>query len=342
MTPTMPNRYPRRSVALMVAVILLMAIPVLAQQGGGSQTGAGEPAASLSEPVRETAAEDGTTLPWWAWSLILFVFCFAMGILAVMAGVGGGVLYVPLVAGFFPFHIDFVRATGLLIALSGALAAGPGLLKARLASLRLALPCALFASLGGVAGALIGLRMDPSVLQIALGVCVLAVVLLMLVARNVEIPEVLRSDRLSAGLNIGGAYFEESQNRSIPWRIHRTPLGLVMFIGVGFVAGMFGLGAGWASVPVLNLVMGVPLKLAVGSSVFMISINGAAAAWIYLNGGCWMPVMAVPSILGLMLGTSLGVKLLGRSRPRSIRYVIILVMVFAGVRSLLRGLGVWP
>ena len=32
-----------------------------------------------------------------------------LGVLAVMAGVGGGVLYVPLVSGFFPFHIDFVR-----------------------------------------------------------------------------------------------------------------------------------------------------------------------------------------------------------------------------------------
>ena len=41
-----------------------------------------------------------------------------------MAGVGGGVLYVPLVSGFFPFHIDFVRGVGLMVALAGALAAG--------------------------------------------------------------------------------------------------------------------------------------------------------------------------------------------------------------------------
>jgi hypothetical protein len=56
-------------------------------------------------------------------------FCLVLGILAVMAGVGGGVLYVPLVSGFFPFHIDFVRGVGLMVALAGALAAGPGLLR---------------------------------------------------------------------------------------------------------------------------------------------------------------------------------------------------------------------
>ncbi|MBT4201401.1 MAG: sulfite exporter TauE/SafE family protein, partial [Desulfobacula sp.] len=55
----------------------------------------------------------GGDKPWWFWPLVLFFFCFVLGILAVMAGVGGGVLYVPLVSGFFPFHIDFVRGVGL-------------------------------------------------------------------------------------------------------------------------------------------------------------------------------------------------------------------------------------
>ena len=83
--------------------------------------------------------DGGSGMPWWCWPLILFVVTFVMGIVAVLAGVGGGVLFVPIISGFFPFHLDFVRGTGLLVALSGALAAGPGLLKANLASLRLAI-----------------------------------------------------------------------------------------------------------------------------------------------------------------------------------------------------------
>ena len=31
------------------------------------------------------------------------------GFVAVPSGVGGGVLFVPIVGGFFPFHLDFVR-----------------------------------------------------------------------------------------------------------------------------------------------------------------------------------------------------------------------------------------
>ncbi|HEC96654.1 MAG TPA: sulfite exporter TauE/SafE family protein, partial [Nitrospirae bacterium] len=74
------------------------------------------------------------------WPAILFVFTFFLGILAVVAGVGGGVLFVPIVSSFFPFNLDFVRGAGLLVALTGALSAGPGLLKRGLADLRLALP----------------------------------------------------------------------------------------------------------------------------------------------------------------------------------------------------------
>ncbi len=50
--------------------------------------------------------------PWWYWPLALLFFCFILGVIAVMAGVGGGVLFVPLVSGFFPFHLDFVRGAG--------------------------------------------------------------------------------------------------------------------------------------------------------------------------------------------------------------------------------------
>ena len=58
------------------------------------------------------AAADGAA-PWWVWPIALFVLSLALGVLAVVAGVGGGVLFVPIVSGFFPFHLDFVRGARL-------------------------------------------------------------------------------------------------------------------------------------------------------------------------------------------------------------------------------------
>ncbi len=280
--------------------------------------------------------------PWWFWPVILFFFCLLLGILAVMAGVGGGVLYVPLVSGFFPFHLDFVRGIGLMVALAGALAAGPGLLRRNLANLRLALPVALVASTFSIVGAMLGLylsRLNPNLIQSCLGATIVGIALLILFSKNTEKPVVTKQDAIGLALGLQGVYWDDGARESVEWKTHRTLLGLFMFILIGLLAGMFGLGAGWANVPVLNLVMGVPLKVSVATSKFLLSITDTSAAWIYLNRGCVIPLIAVPSIVGLMLGSIIGVKILVVAKPKFIRYMVIVVLLFAGLKALDKGLG---
>jgi uncharacterized membrane protein YfcA len=276
---------------------------------------------------------------WWVWPLVLLVVTFLMGIVAVLGGVGGGVLFVPIISGFFPFHLDFVRGCGLLVALSGALAAGPGLLKMNLASLRLAMPMALIASTCAIGGAMIGLALPTDIVQTALGGTILGIVLLMLMAKKSVMPEVGRADSLSAALRICGVYTEESTGEEVNWKVHRTPTAMLMFIGVGVMAGMFGLGAGWANVPVLNLLMGAPLKISVATSKFLLSITDTSAAWIYLNRGCVIPMMVVPSLVGIMLGSFIGVRILRVTKPAFVRWIVIGLLLFVGAKALTKGLG---
>ncbi|MEJ2716629.1 MAG: sulfite exporter TauE/SafE family protein [Deltaproteobacteria bacterium] len=312
-------------VIVAVALLSLIAILVLADV-----TFAAEPGAQ---------AEASTANPWWIWPLILLVVTFVMGIAAVLGGVGGGVLFVPIISGFFPFHLDFVRGTGLLVALSGALAAGPGLLKMNLASLRLAIPVALIASTFAIVGAMIGLALPTNVVQIALGVTIVGICILMLTAKKSEMPDVPEADRIASVLRIYGVYQEGSTGQVIDWKVHRTPQGLLLFIVIGIMAGMFGLGAGWANVPVLNLLMGAPLKISVATSKFLLSITDTSAAWIYLNKGCVIPLMVVPSIVGIMMGSFVGVRLLRVAKPGVVRWIVIGMLGFAGLRALGKGLG---
>jgi uncharacterized membrane protein YfcA len=272
----------------------------------------------------------------------LFLVTFALGIVAVIGGLGGGTVFVPVVSGFFPFHLDFVRAAGLFVALSGALAAGPELLRKNLADLRLAMPVALVASSSAIVGARIGLALPVQTLQIALGLVVLAILVVMAAARRSTFPGVRRSDALSRALGIGAAYWEDSLGALVDWKVHRTGIGLVLFVFIGLMAGMFGIGAGWANVPVLNLVMGAPLRVAVGTSVFLLSITDTSAAWIYLHEGAVLPMVVVPSVVGMMLGSRIGVRILATARPQVIRGVVLAILLFAGIRTFLKGLGVWP
>ena len=300
----------------------------------------------LNSPVLASATELAATgladKPWWFWPPVLFFFCILLGLLAVMAGLGRGVLYVPLVSGFFPFHIDFVRGVGLMVALAGALAAGPGLLRRNLANLRLALPVALIASFFSIIGAMLGLylsKLNPDIIQTCLGGTIVGIALLLVFSKNTEKPIVTKQDAIGMALGLGGVYWDDGARESVEWKTHRTLPGLLMFIIIGLMAGMFGLGAGWANVPVLNLVMGVPLKVSVATSKFLLSITDTSAAWIYMNRGCVIPLIGVPSIVGLMLGSLLGVKILAVAKPKMIRYVVIFVLFFAGLKAMDKGLG---
>lgn len=293
-----------------------------------------------SEAAQEVI-EKGSSLPWWAWPLLLFIVTFILGIIAVLGGVGGGVLFVPIVGGFFPFNLDFVRGAGLLVALSGALAAGPGLLRRALADLRLTIPLALIASSSAIIGAMIGLSLPKNVVNTLLGLTILGIVVIMFTAKKSEYPQVSKADSLSQALKIYGIYYEPATGKEVEWKVHRTPMALALFVIIGVMAGMFGLGAGWANVPVLNLLMGVPLKVAVSTSKFLLSITDTTAAWIYLNSGAIVPMIVVPSIIGIMLGSIIGVKILAVAKPKIIRWVVILLLTFSGLRALLKGLGIW-
>ncbi|MBM4285074.1 MAG: sulfite exporter TauE/SafE family protein [Deltaproteobacteria bacterium] len=280
--------------------------------------------------------------PWWVWVVGLFCLSFLLGVFSLLGGMGGGTLFVAIVGGFFPFHLDFVRGASLMVALTGALSAGPGLLRFGMGDLRLSLPAALMTSSGAIVGAMVGLELPVAVVQTALGVTILGVVILLVKSRRAEYPAVPAADALARRLGLQGTYLDRATGEEVAWRVHRTPLALLGFLAVGLMAGVFGIGGGWANTIILNLLMGAPLKVAVGTSKLIVALTDTSAVWIYLHRGAILPVVVAPSILGMMLGSWVGVGILVRIAPVRLRFFVVTLLLFAGVRSLLKGLAIWP
>ncbi len=320
---------------LIISSLFMLLLSVLGSDVSLAADVAVESAAPVTKVLDNHA--EGT----WLWPALLFLISIGIGVAAALTGVGGAVLFVPIVSCFFPYNIDFVRGAGLFIALTGALYAGPSLLKLGLADLRLALPMALVSSIFAYLGAIIGLRLPTHVIQTFLGITILMIVVLMITAKTAEFPVVKTRDKLSKFLGISGIFYEGSSNEHVEWQIHRTLWGLVSFAFIGFLAGLFGLGAGWANVPVLNSVLGVPLKLAVGTSKFILSITDTSAGWVYLNSGGVVPLIVIPSVFGMIIGTRIGVKLLPGIKPKKIKWFVIGLLAAAGLMSLLKGLDTW-
>lgn len=286
-----------------------------------------------------------STLAWWVWPIVLFIFTFVIGVLSPISGVGGGVLFVPLATAFFPFSVDFIRGTGLIMALTGALSSSPKLVRAGLANMRLMPPIVMVSIVTSVLGSTAGLWITNSFphgqyyVTTALGIVLLIVFAIMARSERLEFPNVQKQGSLSNGLRLQGQWYEPSVSRVMEYKVTKLRYGLPAFALVGFIAGMFGLGAGWASVPVLNLIMGAPIKVATSTTMLIKAVDGAAAAWIYLANGAMLPLVLIPSIVGMALGARLGSRLAIKAKPRAIRYLVMGIMLFSAIIDMAKGLG---
>jgi uncharacterized membrane protein YfcA len=279
-------------------------------------------------------------------ALLFLGICLGIGIIAVLGGVGGGVVFTPIMMGFTPIDSFIIRATGLFIAMCGSLVAARPFLRRGLANMRLLLFAGVPYSIFAVSGALLAGYVKQTtgetgeaVIRLILGLLVISLGLLIILGgKRVEYPEVKKEDGFSRKLGLAMSYYEKSLDRVVDYKITRSPVGILLFCGVGLVSGLFGLGAGWAIVPVFNLVMLAPLKVAAASSSVLIGIGDTGAIWPYLSSGGIFPLFAVPCMIGMVVGATIGARLMPRIPAKYTRWLVIILMFGSGVKLVFDGL----
>ena len=109
------------------------------------------------------------------------------------------------------------------------------------------------------------------------------------------------------------------------WRV--LPAGLA----VGFVSGFFGIGGGFLIVPGLVFATGMPLIMAIGSSLFSVGTFGLTTAVNYALSGlvAWLVVVeyVAGGAVGGFLGTHLATRLSGHKRLLNYVFSGIIVVV---------------
>ena len=275
-----------------------------------------------------------------------FLLSFSIAVIAVIAGIGGGVLFTPIVLAFTPVDSLIVRATGLIVAMfSGLISTGP-FMRRGLGNLKLSIYCCCGYGLGafiGAQGAIwaakrLGLASE-GVIRIILGVIVLLLAFYFLWGGvKIEWPEVKQVDRFTQWLRITQPYYEESLGKVIDYRVTRAGFGLVAMCGVGMVSGFFGVGGGWAIVPAMNLIMAIPLKVAAACSGILIGMGDCIAIWPYLLVGAIIPLFAAPWLVGQVLGGVIGAHILIKVKAKFVRFILIGIMFFSSFGLVTRGL----
>jgi uncharacterized membrane protein YfcA len=294
----------------------------------------------------ETPADGMSGGAIWGWLLGFFLMSFAIGLVAVITGIGGGVLFTPFMLAFTSVDSLIVRATGLIVAMfSGLVSTGP-LMRGGLANLKICIFCAAAYGVGAFTGAKGAIYVATNLgetgeglVRLSLGIILCSLIVYFVVGgRKIEWPEVKKVDGFTKRLRLSQPYYEVSLGKIIDYPLTRAGWVLVPITGIGMLSGFFGLGAGWAIAPAQNLIMAVPLKVAAANSGVLLGMGDCIAVWPYLHKGAIIPLFAAPWLVGQVLGGLLGALILIRIQAGFVRYLLIGIMAFSCFGLLTKGL----
>ncbi len=247
--------------------------------------------------------------------LLLFL-SLAVGILSGLFGVGGGFLMTPFLIFMgvppvyaVPNEVNNILATSV----SGSLT--------HWYKNTLDYKMGLMIVLGGTAGTLLGITTFSyfsEIGKISLIISLLYMYLLAIVGtlmlieglkeKNRQLKKIITKKKLHDHNWLQGLPFRMRFHKSKLYESALTPilLGLI----VGFVAAMMGIGGAFLMVPAMIYIVGMPIKLIPGTSLFVTVFISAIVTILHaFNYGSIDLFLVIPLILGSILGVQLGQKL---------------------------------
>ena len=272
------------------------------------------------------------------YSLEIGAVAAVAAILGSMLGLGGGVFLVPILTLFFGIDPKFAVGASAVVVVTNSVVGSTNHLRIRFTNPRLAMLLQIATAAGAIAGALYGVLADPRVIYIVFGAVLVYAAVSMVVRseRRVTAPPPGARDTLS----LGAAFRDPAIGEEVGYIPINVGWGMGVGVGAGVISGMLGVGGGVVMVPVMNLLMRVPVKAAVGTSTFMVGMTSVATAFVFYSRGYIDPTLVVPAIVGVFIGGQIGSRLTRRIKAQRLALLFALILLYLGLSLLLRAFGV--
>ena len=253
-----------------------------------------------------------------------------------LLGLGGGILLVPLLTLGFDLSLPQAVGVSLVSVIMTSSAAAGVYLERHVANLRLGMTLELFTAIGALVGGSIAFLLDERLLSALFAGLLGYVAFTMARARSGE-PTADTPTAADVEASADPTSMTTLDRLSGEgYRVRNLGRGVVGSTGAGVASALFGIGGGTIKVPLMNLSMGVPLRVAIATSNLMIGITAAASAVIYLVRGEIDPYIAGPTAIGVFVGASIGSRLAHRIDLRHLRLLFVVVLLYPAVQMLLR------
>ncbi len=265
----------------------------------------------------------------------IFAFGIFAGSIGAMLGLGGGVLMIVFFILALGLPAQQAVALSLLAVIASSSMAGSVYIRDKMTNLKLAMVLETCTVTGAVAGALIAVMLPVYFIHFILGMVLVYTSLMMI--RGIKAEEVAVTE--VKGMTVRGEYYDECAKKNVPYATVRMKIGLLLSLVSGIISGIVGIGGGVIMVPIMNLAMKIPMKAAAATSNFMVGVTAAASAFIYFNQGYVDLYLAVPSVLGIMVGAYIGTRVMNRVRSNVLRRLLGAVLAFFAVVLFLKAMG---
>src|SRR5699024_5337080 len=121
------------------------------------------------------------------------------------------------------------------------------------------------------------------------------------------------------------------------YNVNYTPAFILSFL-VGALSGLFGIGGGTISVPAMILFFGIPVQVAIGTSMFMIFFISliSSSTHIFLGHIAWKYVIFF--IIGSYLGGTAGARMSKWFKGNTLEWILRIVILIAAIRLIYESL----
>lgn len=248
-------------------------------------------------------------------AFLLFAIATCIGMVSAALGIGGGSLMVPFLVFLVGLDVKHAIAVSLFSVVSTSLSATIVYSRRELVNFKYGSLLEIFSVVGAIVGSNIAIMVDERLLKIAFSM-ILAYSAYRLLRKNKNKTLLKNSVKRSLTLSSLGAF------------------------AAGSLSGMLGIGGGVLKVPIMVLLLGLPIKVAIATSEFMISLTASTAALTYYVRGYVNPYFAVAAIFGSFIGASVGSTVAVKTKPKILRIMLSALLIIFSTTMILSCLGV--
>jgi uncharacterized membrane protein YfcA len=202
-------------------------------------------------------------------------------------------------------------------------------------NIRIGMPLEVATTLGALIGAVLASKVPNAAIAVVFGIVLIHSAYLSSRAQRDPIGDI-PPDPLAQRLRLDSSYPTAKGPKA--YRVRAIPGGFSVMFAAGALSGLLGIGSGAVKVIGMDQIMRIPFKVSTTTSNFMIGVTAAASAGVYLNRGYIDPGLAMPVMLGVLIGSLLGARLLAGAKTRVLRLVFAAVILALGVEMIYKGL----